>query len=164
MNYSLINGDITDIDTDIIVNASNGIGYMGGILGRLISFRGVAESIHYKTKGVVEKEAKTICKNKRFKPGEIFVTGAGNLNAKYVIHAVTMYYPGMKTNIDVIKILLPRIIEEARKLKVSSIVIPLLGTGTGRVDKQKVLQLYEDYFKDISDIKVIISYIDDLKK
>lgn len=31
------------------------------------------------------------------------MTSAGNLDAKHIIHAVTMSYPGLKTNIKVVK-------------------------------------------------------------
>ena len=164
MGYSIIKSSITEIKADIIVNASNGIGYMGGTIGKLIKFRGVAEAIHFETKGIVEKQAKKASKKKKYLPrylcghkaGEIFVTEAGSLNANYIIHAVTMRYPGMTTNIDVVKQLLPRIISKAYELKATTIVIPLLGTGTGKVPKIEVLKLYEDFFSEITDIDIII--------
>lgn len=167
MAYSVIKEDISKIKADIIVNASNGIGYMGGITGRFIKLTGVAESIHYTTKGIVEREAKKASKKSKYsprylcghKPGEIFVTGAGNLDATHIIHAVTMRFPGMITNIEVIKVLLPKIILKAYELKAKSLAIPLLGTGTGRIEKDKVLILYEDFFTDVRDIDIIISYI-----
>lgn len=162
---SVFKGDITKIRADIIVNASNGVGYMGGIIGTYVKCKGVAESIQYITKGTVEREAKKVSKKSKYLPrylcghkqGEIFVTRAGNLNAKYVIHAVTMKYPGMSTNIDVIEELLPKIISKANELNAESLAIPLLGTGTGRTPKDKVLKLYECFFKDIKDIEIIIS-------
>lgn len=167
MGYSIIKGNITEIKADIIINASNGIGFMGGILGRFVKLEGVAEAIHYATKGVVENEAKMTAKKRKYIPrhlcgyksGEVFVTGAGNLDATYIIHAVTMPFPGMITNIDVIKVLLPKIISKAYELNAKSLVIPLLGTGTGRVPKDKVLKLYEDFFSNVTDIEIIISYI-----
>lgn len=167
MGYIIIRDDITKIKADIIVNASNGIGSMGGIIGRYVKLKGVAESIHYTTKGVVEKEAIKAAKKSRYlprylcghKPGEIFVTGSGNLGARYIIHAVTMRYPGMRTNIDVIRVLLPKILSRAYELKAESLLIPLLGTGTGKLLENEVLKLYEEFFKDIKDIKIILSLI-----
>ncbi|HDI3019250.1 TPA: macro domain-containing protein [Clostridium botulinum] len=167
MGYSVVKSDITELKADIIVNASNGIGYMGGVTGKFIKFKGIAESIHYKTKGAVEREAKEVSKRNKYLPrylcgynaGEIFVTRAGNLYASYIIHAVTMKFPGMTTNIDVIKALLPKIMSKAHELKAKTLAIPLLGTGTGKVEKDKVLRLYEDFFKNIKDIEIIISYI-----
>lgn len=167
MAYSIVKIDITEIKADIIVNASNGIGYMGGIIGKFIKCKGVAETIHYKTKGTVEKEAKKAAKTSKYLPrflcghrqGEVFITGAGNLHAAHIIHAVTMRFPGMTTNMDVIKVLLPQIVSEAYKLKAKSLAIPLLGTGTGKIEKDKVLKLYKDFFGNIEDMEIIISLV-----
>lgn len=155
----IVKDDIACINADIIVNASNAIGYMGGIIGRFIKLNGVAQSIHYKTKGEVEKEAKKASKNRKYKPGDIFVTGAGDLKATYIIHAVTMSHPGTTTNIEVVKELLTKVLSKAYELKAKSIAIPLLGAGVGKVSKDEVLKKYEEFFKDVKDIEVIISYI-----
>lgn len=64
MGYKIINQDITRVKADILVNESNGIGFMGGLIGKYIKTKGVAEAIHYATKGAVEKEAKRACKKK----------------------------------------------------------------------------------------------------
>lgn len=40
-------GNVIDIDAEILINASNAQGYMGGILGRFFKLKGVAETIHY---------------------------------------------------------------------------------------------------------------------
>lgn len=164
MSYSIVQGDITKIKADIIVNASNGIGYMGGFTGRFIRLKGVAESIHYETKGVVEKEAKKACKTSTKLPrhvcgrkaGDIFVTSAGSLDALYIIHAVTMKFPGMRAKLNTIDLLLPKIIEKAYALKAKSLVIPLLGAGTGHINSQKVLDKYKEYFEKITDLEIII--------
>lgn len=59
----IIYGDITKLDDiEAIVNASNGIGYMGGRVCVKELHKGVAESIQYVTKGAVEKLAKKECK------------------------------------------------------------------------------------------------------
>ena len=72
----LIRGDITEQDTDAIVNAANSQLILGG---------GVAGAIKAKGGPQIQKECKQI--------GETFVGGAvkttaGNLKARYVIHAV----------------------------------------------------------------------------
>lgn len=56
MSYSIVNNDICKIKCDTVINESNGIGYMGGLLGRCIKLRGVAESINYRTRGRVERD------------------------------------------------------------------------------------------------------------
>ncbi len=72
----LVRGDITEQDTEAIVNASNRQLILGG---------GVAGAIRTKGGPQIQKECNRI--------GETFVGGAvkttaGNLKAKYVIHAV----------------------------------------------------------------------------
>ena len=72
----LIDGDITEMDTDAIVNAANAQLILGG---------GVAGAIRRKGGPAIQQECNKI--------GGTFVGGAvitigGNLRAKYVIHAV----------------------------------------------------------------------------
>ena len=142
-----LNNDIALSSADIIVNAANGVGYMGGQNGIKVRGNGVAESIHFISKGEVEKLSKNVCKNKgvfRYAPGNVFMTDAPNLNCKYVIHAVTMRFPGSKSRIKIIRKLLPKIIALAEKNNVQTVAIPLLGTGTGRLSISDVLQIYKE--------------------
>lgn len=142
MNFKLVYGNIAKMNVDCIVNASNGEGFMGGQRCIDALYPGVAESIQYISKGQVEKEAKANCKaNNRFNcyaPGNVFITNAPGLSAKYVLHAVTMRFAGCKTKAKTIDKLIPKIFEEANKLNIHSLAIPLLGTGTGRLDKMYV--------------------------
>lgn len=164
---NIIYGDITRAKSDVIVNAANGIGFMGGIIGRLIPLPGVAEAIHYATKGKVEKEAKKNAKKVWWLPrifcghraGECYVTSAGGLSAYWIIHAVTMPYPGMTTSLETVKSLLTIIIREARMLGAMSISIPLLGTGTGGLDEKEVLELYKETLNNVDndlDIQIVV--------
>lgn len=156
ISYSITKGDITEANVDIIINASNGVGYMGGTLGKYIKLPGVAESIHYKSKGSIEKEAKLICKTDDYSEGDIFVTSSGNLPSKCILHAVTMKKPGSKSNIKTIETLLPRIIYKARELNAKSVAIPLLGTGTGGLSKKEILGIYSKVFSIILDLDIIV--------
>lgn len=164
ISYTIINGDITKIKADVIVNASNGVGFMGGLIGRFVLLPGVAEAIHYETKGKVEKEAKRASSRVKYLPrilsghkkGEIFITSAGSLDAGTIIHAVTMNYPGMNTNIKVVSELLPKIINKAYELEANSIAIPLLGAGVGRIPEDEVFKLYDEFFSNIDDLEIII--------
>lgn len=156
MSYIVNKCDICNAEVDIIVNASNGIGYMGGFIGKYIRLNGVAESIHYLSKGTVEKEAKRICRSTKYKQGDIFTTSSGKLKAKHIIHAVTVNYPGEKSDIEVIRILVPKIISKAHELKAKSIALPLLGTGVGKVSKYEVLKIYDYLLRDIDNLDIII--------
>lgn len=76
----LVKGDITDLDTDAIVNAANSSLKMGG---------GVAGAILRKGGYEIQKE----CDKIGYCPvGGAVITGAGRLKAKYVIHAVGPRY------------------------------------------------------------------------
>lgn len=57
------NSNIALSNAKAIVNASNGIGWMGGQMCINEQHKGVAESIQYVSKGAVEKLAKAECKN-----------------------------------------------------------------------------------------------------
>lgn len=165
MGYKIVKGDITEMECDVIVNASNAIGYMGGGRGIETKLPGVAEAIHYKTKGVVEKEARKMCRKiswlsssiySKYQVGDVFITGNGGLKCKYIFHAVTMFLPGSKSQLEMIDILVHRIILKARMIGIRSIALPLLGTGTGGLDRQEVLNVYDVCLSKVSDIEVSV--------
>ncbi|MBN2019229.1 MAG: macro domain-containing protein [Sedimentisphaerales bacterium] len=72
----LVDGDITEMDTDAIVNAANARLVMGG---------GVAGAIRRKGGPAIQQECYKI--GGTYVGGAVITTG-GNLKAKYVIHAV----------------------------------------------------------------------------
>lgn len=160
--------NILEMQTDIIVNASNGIGYMGGDLARITPLEGVAENINYATKGKVEKEAMAACKKNWLipsiltprHPGEVFFTKGYGVGKVGIIHAVLKHYPGFRTNYEVIKELLPRIVELSLKKNARSVSIPLLGSGTQGLKEDKLIKIYKDYFINISEPDVFVCIID----
>ena len=152
-------GDICAASCDAIVNASNGIGFMGGKLGIKRRLAGVAESIHYVSHGQVEKAAKAVCRSHSilgFGPGNVFVTPAFDLKCRYIIHAVTMRFPGTLSSLGTVKKLLPKILNQARSLELSSIAIPLLGAGTGHVSEKRLLSLYHKVFDPVEDLDICV--------
>jgi len=72
----IVQGDITDLGTDVIVNAANAQLILGG---------GVAGAIRRKGGPKIQEECNEI--GGTFNGGAVITTG-GNLKAKYVIHAV----------------------------------------------------------------------------
>ncbi len=72
----LMQGDITDLDTDAIVNAANAALQLGG---------GVAGAIRRKGGPEIQEECNRIG---RIEVGQAVMTIGGNLKARYVIHAV----------------------------------------------------------------------------
>jgi O-acetyl-ADP-ribose deacetylase (regulator of RNase III) len=84
---TLIQGDITEQDTDAIVNAAN-LSLMGG--------GGVDGAIHRKGGPDILEECKVIRKSlpDGLPAGEAVVTAGGRLKAKYVIHTVGPIWSG----------------------------------------------------------------------
>ena len=72
----LIQGDITELETDAIVNAANGQLVLGG---------GVAGAIRKKGGPAIQQECN---KKAPISVGQAVITTGGYLKAKYVIHAV----------------------------------------------------------------------------
>lgn len=111
-------GDITELRVDAIVNAANNKLVMGG---------GVAGAIKKKGGKVIEDEA---VKKGPIQIGQAVATCAGELAAKYVIHAATM---GMdfKTDETKVRMSCKSALNAAEELKVKSVAFPALGCGVG---------------------------------
>ncbi len=127
----LVEGDITELATDAIVNAANNHFWMGA---------GVAGAI--KRKGGVEIEQEAMAKGPQ-PVGEAIVTGAGRLNARYVIHAAVM---GQDLTTDAEKIgnATYNALLRAHELGLESIAFPALGTGVGGFSLQEAARvMYE---------------------
>ena len=118
-------GDITTIKVDAIVNAANSYGYMGG---------GVAGAI--KSVGGIEIEQEAVSQAP-MPIGHAVITTAGALKAKHVIHAPTMEQPAQLTDIGRIKEATRAALECADRNNLKTIAIPGMGTGVGRVPKDK---------------------------
>ncbi len=86
----IIQGDITQQNTDAIVNAANS-SLMGG--------GGVDGAIHRAGGPAILAECKEIVKKQgRLPTGEAVITTAGNMASKYVIHTVGPVYKDGKSN------------------------------------------------------------------
>jgi O-acetyl-ADP-ribose deacetylase (regulator of RNase III)/ADP-ribose pyrophosphatase YjhB (NUDIX family) len=111
-------GDITEADAEAIVNAANNKFYMGG---------GVAGTIKKKGGKIIEEEA---VKQGPVSVGEAVITSAGNLKAKYVIHAATMKMD-FRTDEDIIRKATYNTLLLAQEKAISSIAFCALGCGVG---------------------------------
>ena len=119
-------GDITKTDTEAVINAANNEFCMGG---------GVAGAIKRAGGKIIEEEA---MKKGPVKVGEAIITSAGNLLAKYVIHAVTMEMLAcrqagiFKTNEDIIRKATRNSLLCAQKNDIHSLAFCALGCGVGK--------------------------------
>jgi O-acetyl-ADP-ribose deacetylase (regulator of RNase III)/ADP-ribose pyrophosphatase YjhB (NUDIX family) len=114
----IVQGDITELKVEAIVNAANNKLVMGG---------GVAGAIRKKGGRIIEEEA---VKKGPIEIGGAVFTSAGSLKAKYVIHAATM---AMDFKTDEIKIRnsCRNALRVAEELKIKSLAFPALGCGVG---------------------------------
>ncbi len=115
----LIQGDITEQDTEAIVNAAN---------ERLIPGGGVDGAIHRKGGPSILEELKS--KYTHCPTGQAVITGAGNLKAKYVIHAVgPIYKDGKSEESELLESAYKNSLLKALEFNINSISFPALSTG-----------------------------------
>ncbi len=114
----IVQGDLTEMETDALVNAANNKLWMGG---------GVAGALKHKGGLIIETEA---IKKGPIPIGEAVITTAGNLKAKYVIHAAGMG-TDLRTDEDKIRNATHNAILRAHESNLKSIAFPSIGTGVG---------------------------------
>jgi len=119
VTLSVVQGDVTKLEAEAIVNAANSRLIMGG---------GVAGAILRVGGKEIQEEA---YRKAPVPIGEAVATTAGKLKAKYVIHAPTMELPAMQTNKQNVRLATRGALECAKQLGVSSIAFPGMGTGVG---------------------------------
>ena len=129
MSFKVIRNDITDVEADIIVNPANPLPKIGG---------GSEFSIY--EKAGKEKLLAERMKIGEIAPGEIALTLAFNLKAKYIIHAVSpVWKDGSEEELKLLRSCYKKALEKTVEKKCSSIAFPLLGTGTNGFPKEKAL-------------------------
>ncbi len=112
----LIQGDITESDTDAIVNAAN---------EQLILGAGVAGAIRIKGGASIQEECSVIG---HCPVGEAVITGAGNLKTKHVIHAVGPRQ-GEGDEEEKLKNATLNSLKVAEENKLKSVTFPAISTG-----------------------------------
>lgn len=114
----VVQGDITKVKTEAIVNAADNHFWMGS---------GVAGAIKAAGGTVIEEEAMA---QGPVMPGKAVYTGAGNLPFKCVIHGAVMGQ-GLHTTNTLIRQTTIACLNIADKLKLKSVAFPAFGTGVG---------------------------------
>ena len=115
---SLVRGDITHEETDAIVNAAN---------SRLAGGGGVDGAIHRAGGPSIMEECRAIggCAT-----GSAVITGAGELKARNVIHAVgPVYKDGASGEEALLRATYRRCLELAIEFKLKSVAFPSISTG-----------------------------------
>jgi O-acetyl-ADP-ribose deacetylase (regulator of RNase III) len=114
-------GDITTFEGDAIVNAAN---------ADLRLAVGVAGAIRQAGGASIQEECDR-CGSVAL--GDVAVTGAGKLQARYVIHAVVMAGETEPVTADVIRRATDAALHAAAERGVTRLGTPILGSGVGRL-------------------------------
>ncbi len=120
--------DITDVRADAIVNASNTRLLLGG---------GVSRAIRRAAGPGLQDEMSAAAP---ISPGQVVVTGAHGLpNTKWILHAATA-----SGNAEVIARAVREVLRTCAALRLGSVAIPALGTGTGGLDVGRCAAIVRD--------------------
>ncbi len=134
MKIELIQGDITKLNVDAIVNAANTSLLGGG---------GVDGAIHRAGgKEILDECIKIRNKQGGCKVGEAVYTTAGKLHAKYVIHTVGPRWNNGKSE-ETIKLAecYKNVFRIAKQLDLSSIAFPNISTGIYKFPKRLAAEI-----------------------
>jgi O-acetyl-ADP-ribose deacetylase (regulator of RNase III) len=149
----LIQGDITKVDADAIVNAANSSLLGGG---------GVDGAIHRAGGKAILDECIAI-RNKQggCKTGEAVITTGGNLPARYVIHTVgPVWHGGKKQEEELLANAYNNSLQLAVDNGVETIAFPNISTGVYGFPKNKAAQIavttVKDFLADNDTIKQVI--------
>ncbi|AZO31406.1 macro domain-containing protein [Mesorhizobium sp. M1B.F.Ca.ET.045.04.1.1] len=131
---SLVFGDITNSDADVLVSSDDSDLTMGGGVSAAI-LRAAGQSL------LLE-----VAKKIPAKLGEVVVTGAGSLQAKHIFHAITIG-DGQMADSEIVVRSTRRAIELLKALNLSSIAFPAIGAGVAGIS-------YEDVAVSMADVLV----------
>ncbi len=124
----LVEGDITAAPVDAIVNAANSALVLGaGVAGAIAARGGPAIQAECDAHGPIGV-------------GEAAVTGAGELPARWVIHAASMPPAGQATEASV-RSSMRAALELARQKGCRSIAVPAIGAGIAGLSMQRAAEI-----------------------
>ncbi|NPA38929.1 MAG: O-acetyl-ADP-ribose deacetylase [Thermodesulfobacteria bacterium] len=127
----IVKGDITEQDTEAIVNAANEALIPGG---------GVDGAIHRKGGPEILEELRS--KYKGCPTGNAVITGGGKLKAKFVIHAVgPVYKGGNRGEAELLKKTYESALKLALEHGISSISFPAISTGAYRFPLEEAAKI-----------------------
>ncbi|MGN1344862.1 MAG: macro domain-containing protein [Traorella sp.] len=137
MPFEIIRQDITHMKVDILVNSANHEVVVGS---------GVDQAIYHKAGKQLFNEREKIGV---IDYGNVAMTSAYNLDAKYVVHAVSpIWYDGKHHEIDLLKNCYLKALQLATDYHCHSIAFPLLASGHNGFPKDIALQCAIQAFSD----------------
>ena len=145
---ALVQGDITEEQTDAIVNAAN---------SRLRGGAGVDGAIHRAGGPSIMEECRKIGGSPT---GQAVITTGGNLKARYVIHTVgPVYQGGTSGEADLLRSAYLSSLRLAAARGLKSVALPAISTGVYRYPLAEAahiaLKTAVDYLKENTDIELV---------
>lgn len=125
----ILQGDLTEMDVDAIVNAAN---------NDLILGAGVAGAIDLKGGIEIQKECDEIGS---IPVGFAAITGGGNLKARHVIHAASMSLGGIRTTAKSLRTSTVHSLRLANERHLKTIAFPAVGTGVSGFPMKECAQI-----------------------
>jgi O-acetyl-ADP-ribose deacetylase (regulator of RNase III) len=143
MNIEIVQGDITKIEVDVIVNAANSTLLGGG---------GVDGAIHRAGGPAILEECKKIrATHGPCETGDAVITGSGNLPAKFVVHTVgPIWHGGAHDEDALLRSCYVKSLELAEKAGAHSIAFPNISTGVYGFPKDRAARLVKELFDELA--------------
>ena len=120
MPLKIVRNDITKMNTEAIVNTANE--YVTAVSGcdiAIYNAAGYEELLNYRKEQIGIREE-----------GSVFITPGYNLNARFIIHAVSPFYSSGGRNVEEkLRGCYQKSLKMAKEYKISSIAFPLISTG-----------------------------------
>ena len=153
MPFKIVRNDITKVKADVIVNTAN---------PNPICASGTDLAI-YEAAGKEQLLAERAGIGKIAR-GDIAVTGAYNLKAKYIIHAVgPVWTDGLHHEFEILEDCYRKSLQKALELKCESIAFPFISTGVYGFPNDKALQIAVSVFSQFlteNEIEIILVVFD----
>jgi O-acetyl-ADP-ribose deacetylase (regulator of RNase III) len=144
---TLQQGDILKAKADALVNTVNCVGVMG---------RGIALQFS-KAFPEMFRAYEAACKRGDLQPGQVLTHDLGRLEPPhYVINLPTKKHWRGKSRLEYIEAGLEALVDEARRLGISSVAVPPLGCGLGGLDWTEVRPRIEQAFDRLPDVQVLL--------
>jgi O-acetyl-ADP-ribose deacetylase (regulator of RNase III) len=146
MTVRFVRGNLFNSGAEVLVNAVNCIGVMGGGIALEFKNRYPDMFISYKL----------VCNNKMLVPGTVHTFPSGDLTKQpHIINFPT------KTDLSPSKLIyvmlgLPTLVSECQRLGVRSVAIPALGCGLGGLDWEDVKELIQNEMSKLKGVDVMV--------
>ncbi|MGH7165703.1 MAG: macro domain-containing protein [Nitrospiraceae bacterium] len=129
IEITVVQGSILNAEAQVIVNAANSLGIMGG---------GVAGVIKRAAGAEVEEEAR---RQAPIPVGHAVLTSGGKTRYQHIIHAPTMPEPAMRIDPHSVALATRAVLALADDHGFTSVAMPGMGTGVGGVSREEAAAL-----------------------